>query len=180
MTNLRTTTVTVPSPLEASLPLAPVLVTMAAADAGVFFAGLMHWVDFGWFAGLIAGVTITGTTVYKKMKRSLATPDTDEVNRILSAYFQSDITVDSSRHRDPLWEKYFVQDGDGGSYWISTEFDRKLSADESYNGTITVSHIPGDLGLGEFDKMLTSMSKNPDVKAVAARIANTPVTAKSI
>lgn len=173
MTALEPVSVTVPAPLWRHYsPRVQVGVGAAVANAGMLFGTLMNYIDLGWFAGGVAAVTTTAALTYKRMKVKDSKADTDEVNRILRDYFQSDVMVDHKRHSTLFWQEYQISDGTGGTFDISTEFDETLIEVEDYAGTITVVHTPSDLGLADFDRMLEAMSGNPDIKAVAAQIAD--------
>lgn len=101
------------------------------------------------------------------------------MNGLLRDTFRSEVVVGPDKN---MREEFTVDDGDGGSFAVKVVNDSQnvvVINDDTGEcidlGTIKVVHTPGDLGLKEFDKLLVSMSTNPDVKAIAARIAEHPV-----
>lgn len=178
MNYLQKTTASAPAAYASS---APTIAALGASviSAAMVFTTVMSFVELG--VGLSVGVAsfaAAGATKLKSKsndrKREIAI-----VNGLLRDTFRSEVVVG---HDKDVRKGFTVDDGDGGFFTVKVESDSQnvvVINDDTGEfvdlGTIKVVHTPGDLGLKEFDKLLVSMSTNPDVKAIAARIAEHPV-----
>lgn len=160
---------------------APAIATLSAGviSAAMLFTTVMSIVELG--VGVSVGVaSFAAATVTRFKSRSNDRKrEIAIVNGLLRDTFRSEVVVGADKN---IRDGFTVDDGDGGSFDVKVVNDSQnvvVINDDTGEfvdlGTIKVVHTPGDLGLKEFDKLLVSMSTNPDVKAIAARIAEHPI-----
>jgi hypothetical protein len=178
MKYLQKTTASAPATWASSVP--PIAALGAGViNAAMLFTTVMSFVELGVSVSVgVASIAAATATRFKSKsndrKREIAL-----VNGLLRDNFRSEVVVGPDKN---VRKGFTIDDGDGGSFAVKVVHDGQNTVDIDAKtrevvdlGTIEVVHTPGDLGLKEFDKLLVSMSTNPDVKAIAARIAYHPV-----
>lgn len=178
MKYLQKTTASAPRTYASSAPTIAAL-GATAISAAMLFTTVMSFVEPGVSVSVGVASFAAATVTRFKAKNNDRKKEIAIVNGLLRDTFRSEVVVGPDKN---IREEFIVDDGDGGSFAVKVVNDSQnvvVINDDTGEcidlGTIKVVHTPGDLGLKEFDKLLVSMSTNPDVKAIAARIAEHPV-----
>jgi hypothetical protein len=178
MNYLQKTTASAPRTYASSAPTIAVL-GATAISAAMLFTTVMSFVEPGVSVSVGVASFAAATVTRFKAKSNDRKKEIAIVNGLLRDTFRSEVVVGPDKN---IREEFTVDDGDGGSFAVKVVNDSQnvvVINDDTGEfidlGTIKVVHTPGDLGLKEFDKLLVSMSTNPDVKAIAARIAEHPI-----
>lgn len=114
----------------------------------------------------VAAVGIASVASFIGLSRKSAAADADTINGVLENVFATDVRIDRKTAKEVAGGLSAVlDDGDGGYYEV--EFSDKN--EKHVNGDFLVTHVPGDMGLADFDSIMKAMN-NPDVKAVLAKL----------
>lgn len=178
MNYLQKTSASAPRTYASSAPTIAVL-GATAISAAMLFTTVMSFVEPGVSVSVGVASFAAATVTRFKAKSNDRKKEVAIVNGLLRDTFRSEVVVGTNKN---MREEFTIDDGDGGTFAVKVVNDSQnvvVINDDTGEfvdlGTIKVVHTPGDLGLKEFDKLLVSMSTNPDVKAIAARIAEHPI-----
>ena len=124
-------------------------------------------VDFGTAIPFAITSALVGASIVFGLGRKRGKSHASAINEALDEAFHTSVRIAPKSAREVAdGISANLDDGENGY------FEVVHSAQElpSKNGAFVISHVPGPMGLTEFDSMLIAMSGNADVKAITARL----------